>query len=344
MTAGIQHIDLFTSQGCLSLSALKKGMRGELSVEQKEKVNTHLRTCELCRKALEGTGYFDDAGDFDRGIKELRNKWSHKHTTGKHFIRPMNIGLVSVAATVLLLIGISLFYFVKKQITPDYYADILKHGIMIDSALAQVQIHPFAGDQQHMKWIERDQETRNTFVSDSNNRISTVPIGRIDNTKVYAQALAPETSKSKILSAGNQNFRKSHLRYPYVVMSKPPTYLNLEMPAEEYERDELFVIVEEMPAFRGSDLYSFKDYIQRKIKYPQEAIEKHISGRVYARFTINRSGELVDAGIIKSVHPVLDREVLRVLNDSPLWQAGRQRDKPVHVSMIMPVDFYLYEY
>ena len=165
-------------------------------------------------------------------------------------------------------------------------------------------------------------------------------LGRIENTEVYARASESGDSKTK---TETKNIPKtSHLRYPYVVMSRPPSHLELEMPAEEYDKNDPFVVVEDMPRFNKSDLNGFKYYVQQAIEYPQDAIDDNISGRVYVQFVIRENGGLSDAVIIKGVHPLLDKEVLRVINNSPAWEPGKQRGQPVNLTMFMPVDFYLY--
>ncbi|MBO5707756.1 MAG: energy transducer TonB, partial [Bacteroidales bacterium] len=41
------------------------------------------------------------------------------------------------------------------------------------------------------------------------------------------------------------------------------------------------------------------------------------------------------------VHPDIDREALRVINSSPQWTPGKQRDRAVAVSYTFPVIFML---
>jgi len=109
--------------------------------------------------------------------------------------------------------------------------------------------------------------------------------------------------------------------------------------------DELFFIVEEMPQFKyESDDFSttdFKVFIEKQLKYPEEAIEKNIEGRVFVQFTIARDGYVKDAKVVRSVHPALDQEVLRVIYSSPRWVPGKQRGHLVNVSQTLPIEFSL---
>jgi TonB family protein len=108
------------------------------------------------------------------------------------------------------------------------------------------------------------------------------------------------------------------------------------------ETDDVFLIVDEMPRFRDAGLKEFSKYIHSLIIYPEEAIEKGIEGRLYVQFTVDELGKIINPQIIKGCHPILEKEVLRVLNNSPLWAPGRQNGISVKVSMVIPVDFHLY--
>ena len=120
---------------------------------------------------------------------------------------------------------------------------------------------------------------------------------------------------------------------------------NKEKAAKDPLEDELFFIVEEMPQFKyESDDFSttdFKVFIEKQLKYPKEAKEKKIEGQVYVQFIISREGYVKDAKVVRSVHPALDQEVLRIVYSSPRWVPGKQRGHLVNVSQTFPVEFRL---
>ena len=112
--------------------------------------------------------------------------------------------------------------------------------------------------------------------------------------------------------------------------------------AEEEEEDaEVFYIVEDMPLFQGGGLEAFRNYIQGSIKYPPIAMENGVSGTVYVNFVVNKMGKISQITIVRGVDPSLNNEVLRALNAAPKWTPGMQREKPVNVSMAIPVKFIL---
>jgi len=110
---------------------------------------------------------------------------------------------------------------------------------------------------------------------------------------------------------------------------------------EEEAESEVFFIVEEMPEFQGKGLENFRYWVQENITYPDLAKQNGISGTVYCQFIVGTGGNVESIKIIRGVDPILDDEVVRVLNTAPAWQAGKQRGKNVKVSMAIPVKFNL---
>ena len=106
--------------------------------------------------------------------------------------------------------------------------------------------------------------------------------------------------------------------------------------------EEIFYIVEDMPTFNGGDpAIEFRKYIASNLEYPEIAAENGISGRVIVQFAVNAQGKLVDAVVVRSVDPAIDREAIRVVMGSPLWTPGRQRGKAVKVLFTFPINFVL---
>ncbi len=108
----------------------------------------------------------------------------------------------------------------------------------------------------------------------------------------------------------------------------------------EPEDEEIFMVVEESPEFPGG-VQALLEYLRKNIKYPQICKDNNIQGRVLISFVVNKDGAIVDPEVIKSVHPSLDKEALRVISGMPNWKPGAQRGKPVRVKYTVPVNFRL---
>jgi len=112
--------------------------------------------------------------------------------------------------------------------------------------------------------------------------------------------------------------------------------------SEDIEEEEVFYIVEDMPTFNGGDpATEFRKYIAQNLRYPEIAAENGISGRVIVQFAVNKVGQVVDAVVVRSIDPALDKEALRVVMASPKWTPGKQRGKPVKVLFTFPINFVL---
>lgn len=129
-----------------------------------------------------------------------------------------------------------------------------------------------------------------------------------------------------------------------IVNETPPE----EIVVEEKKKDEVieaeepaFVIVEENASFQGGDINSFRIWVQQNIVYPTAAAEAGISGKVIVQFAVNSRGQIVDAKVLRGVHPELDKEALRCIMGSPKWTPGKQGGKAVKQQFVIPIVFTL---
>ncbi len=82
----------------------------------------------------------------------------------------------------------------------------------------------------------------------------------------------------------------------------------------------------------------FYAQVAKNLTYPRQAIRNGVDGKVFVEFVVNRQGELSNLKVIKGIGAGCDEEALRVLSLTH-WEAGRQRGRPVHVRMVMPIIF-----
>ena len=101
-----------------------------------------------------------------------------------------------------------------------------------------------------------------------------------------------------------------------------------------------FRVVEDLPQFPGGAIEMMK-WLQRNLKYPPTIQERKIQGKVIAEFIVNKDGSVTDVKVVKSLNPLCDREVLRVLRMMPRWTAGIQNDEPCRTKVCIPVVFKL---
>lgn len=107
----------------------------------------------------------------------------------------------------------------------------------------------------------------------------------------------------------------------------------------ETDEDEVFMVVEQMPVFGNGNQDEFSSWVASNIQYPKEAVEKGIQGRVFVQFIIEKDGSIINANILKGIDPLLDKEALRVILQSPKWKPGIQNGRNVRVYWTHPVIF-----
>ena len=103
---------------------------------------------------------------------------------------------------------------------------------------------------------------------------------------------------------------------------------------------EIFQVVEEQPMFPGG-MQELMTFLQANIRYPKEAQERGLQGRVVVQFVVNKDGSICDEHVVRSVDPQLDAEALRVVRSMPNWTPGKQRGQAVRVRFTLPVTFRL---
>lgn len=98
----------------------------------------------------------------------------------------------------------------------------------------------------------------------------------------------------------------------------------------------IFMVVEEMPSYPGG-MDALIKFINDNIR--EEAKTKGVAGRVIVQFTVDKDGSVTSPEVVRSVHPDLDKEALRIVGKMPKWNPGKQRGKAVAVKYTVPITF-----
>ena len=108
--------------------------------------------------------------------------------------------------------------------------------------------------------------------------------------------------------------------------------------AERKDTINAYDVVEQMPCFPGGQ-GKLVEFIEENMQYPKKCAEKGIYGRVIVAFVVERSGQLSNIRVVKSVHRALDKEALRIVKLMPRWIPGEQNGVTVRVKYIIPIRF-----
>jgi protein TonB len=109
---------------------------------------------------------------------------------------------------------------------------------------------------------------------------------------------------------------------------------------EQKAPEEIFTVVEEQPQYPGGEEARMK-YLQENIKYPEEAKELGIQGRVFVTFVVEVDGSITDVRVLRGIGGGCDQEAIRVVQNFPKWVPGKQRGVPVRVQFNLPIKFTL---
>ena len=110
-----------------------------------------------------------------------------------------------------------------------------------------------------------------------------------------------------------------------------------------------FASVEEVPVFPGCESSAdpracFQESIQKHIRkyfrYPEEAQDQGIQGRVAILFTIDKEGNIVNIRK-RGPSPILEQEAVRIIEKLPKMTPGKHRGEAVNVPFSIPITFRL---
>lgn len=74
---------------------------------------------------------------------------------------------------------------------------------------------------------------------------------------------------------------------------------------------------------------AFKQYLESNLRYPKEALEKKIKGRVTVEFFVEPNGDLSGFSIIRGIGAGCDEEVIRLIREGPAWVPTQKDGVPI---------------
>jgi TonB family protein len=106
------------------------------------------------------------------------------------------------------------------------------------------------------------------------------------------------------------------------------------------DKDGVYQVIEKMPQFPGGEK-ALLEFISHNLKYPVDAQEKGIQGRIIVRFVVTKTGKVENVEIVRGLHPSLDKEGVRVVSSLPDWIPGEQKGEKVSVYYVLPITYRL---
>lgn len=97
-------------------------------------------------------------------------------------------------------------------------------------------------------------------------------------------------------------------------------------------------VAETFPEYPGGET-ALLQYLRDNIRYPKEAYDNGIEGRVIVSFLVVKDGSVQQITVMRSPDESLSREAVRVVSGMLHWKPGTRNGKPVDVRYTLPVTF-----
>ena len=123
-------------------------------------------------------------------------------------------------------------------------------------------------------------------------------------------------------------------------MVLPINFKIVEQPKAPAEDSAKTVDMEKMPEFPGGE-QALMDFIGTNVRYPQNAIDRGIEGRVFVQFIVEPDGSVTNIKVARGIGGGCDEEAVRVVKMMPNWIPGEAHGEKVRVQYFLPINYTL---
>jgi TonB family protein len=134
--------------------------------------------------------------------------------------------------------------------------------------------------------------------------------------------------------------QSSQLNDIVVVAYEPPTMAVSPPKSHTLLNGEVYTVVKQVPEFPGG-MHALAQYLAKNLRYPVEAQQNRVQGRVFVQFVVSETGEIRNLRVLKGIGGGCDEEAVRVVSQMPKWNPGYQNGNAVPVQYNLPIQFSL---
>jgi TonB family protein len=364
---------LFDQSGNLTLNAMERYLRNELSAADRIKVEEHLAKSEFDREALEGLKNHGSV-NISQEVKDLNSDilFAARKKAGKSGSVISRRTYWVAAAGLAGLIGLSVLMFFmfrstaeKPQLAVAQPDTIINNpgsatGIRENSSITEKENVPVTEQKREFNSKVNPSPQRSSGIEkitpEPNQPVTQIEVADysqsgIINDDIPVVVEADEVTEFQIVGGvaitddqnaveENLNRKGERVTTNYEIQAQSAKVANEDaMPEQQYE-SMIFMVVEQMPEFPGEEKAWYR-FLEENIHYPDSARLAGIQGNVYVTFVVNKDGSVSDARVLRGIGGGCDEEALRVVKSMPNWIPGKQRGKPVCVQYNLPIKFSL---
>jgi hypothetical protein len=361
------HRELFGPGGCITKDALQLFIDKELTESELKKIKQHAKRCPLCKEGLDGAQYFSSGSSYSERVNAMfqsnyRHSLNHDGRSRKLFY-----GITSVAASMALLFGIYYIIHLKEvvinkgeiagniesveeqpstkeisdsvkivareveteakvwskksaqlkesKVTKEKPPRIINEKIEVSEPMViigepEIEFDDFEADNEYSKAnIELEEPNELEENSPGFVRFEAKHSPATENSVDNALSLSGEKverSERKRLSSASRSAKKSNRS------SNKPTYY----------------VAEVMPMFQGGGVDRFSEYITDSLKVILP--DTIFSQSIVVGFRIDTMGNVDKVQLINGTDSdILNKEVIRIIKDSPKWIPASISGKPI---------------
>jgi TonB family protein len=74
---------------------------------------------------------------------------------------------------------------------------------------------------------------------------------------------------------------------------------------------------------------AYRQYLEQNLKYPEQALNNKVEGRVTVQFTVEATGQMTNFKVLKGLGSGTEDEVIRLIREGPKWKPTRKNTEAV---------------
>ena len=121
---------------------------------------------------------------------------------------------------------------------------------------------------------------------------------------------------------------------------------------QTYDQEDVHKVADQMPLFESCDQVAegkqtdcsnqkLVQFIIENLKYPKEAQDARVEGKVIVRFVISKDGSVRDSEVVKGIGSGCNEAAQNIVDAMPNWVPGKKDGKDVAVQYTLPFTFKL---
>ena len=351
-----QNEHIFLPSGCLKMETMQKYQKGGFSSKIRQDITAHINKCSFCHEALEGLALIPDSQEQETVINSMKlgidtNIRNRKSNSVKRFNTREKYGIIAVAASILLLVGVfSVYNYLIKQDSELIAVESVSLDASKEKAFSEFPTNRYMPSAEPLKTNQDKPEISSKAKMkpqvknlDKNNpppiseteeksvagNVET-QVNAVEALRIYSDTDSSiEDLDLKQADATNLSYAEAEIISPAIASSGKRKKVSLRevsstrsQPALKSNEDKIIVGGVEavtLPEFINEKYKDFDDYVKANLKYPASALSGGIEGEVTVEFIVTREGNIKNAKILKGADPEFDTEAFRLITNSPEW-------------------------